>query len=207
MREFVAMRRWLRWLGCLAALVLTSCAPTTKGYVGAAEVAREFGRIVGGADSRLVIVTGGGPGLMEAANRGAQEAGANSVGLNIMLPREQIPNPYITPHLSFQFRYFALRKMHFMLRAKALVVFPGGYGTLDELFDALCLIQTRKQEPLPVILVGESYWRGVLNLDFLVSEGTIGPEDLDLFSYAETAEEIWKEIRDWYQRNGRPLPG
>jgi uncharacterized protein (TIGR00730 family) len=174
------------------------------------EVAREFGRIVGRAgrgpaDSRLVVVTGGGPGLMEAANRGAQEVGADSAGLNIMLPREQRPNPYVAPHLSFQFRYFALRKLHFMLRAKALVAFPGGYGTLDELFETLCLIQTGKQEPLPVLLVGEAYWRGAFDPEFLVAEGTIDPEDLGLFWYAETAEEIWEGIQDWYVRAGRSL--
>jgi uncharacterized protein (TIGR00730 family) len=174
------------------------------------EVAREFGRIVGRAgrgpaDSRLVVVTGGGPGLMEAANRGSHEVGADSAGLNIALPREQAPNPYIAPHLSFQFRYFALRKMHLMLRAKALVAFPGGYGTLDELFEMLCLLQTGKREPLPVVLVGEAYWRGVFDPEFLVTEGTIDSGDLGLFWYAETAEEIWQGIRDWYVRAGRSL--
>ncbi len=174
------------------------------------DVAREFGRIVGRArggpnDPRLAIVTGGGPGLMEAANRGCYEVGAKSVGLDISLPNEQFPNPYLTPGLCFQFRYFALRKMHFMLRAKAFVYFPGGYGTLDELFEALCLIQTRKMKPVPVILVGEEYWRGVFDPDFLAAEGTIDPEDVDLFCYAETAEVIWKIICIWYEKNGEPL--
>ena len=168
------------------------------------EVAREFGQIVGrsgqGAlDCRLVIVTGGGPGLMEATNRGAFEVGAKSVGLNITLPLEQSPNPYITPELCFQFRYFALRKMHFMLRAKALVVFPGGYGTLDEFFEVLCLIQTRKVDPLPVILVGEEYWRHVFDAQYLADEGTINQGDVGLFMYAETAEEIWNKIVGWYE--------
>jgi uncharacterized protein (TIGR00730 family) len=171
------------------------------------EVAREFGRIVGrsgyGAhDSRLVIITGGGPGLMEAANRGTFEVGAKSIGLNITLPREQSPNPYITPELCFQFRYFALRKMHFMMRAKALVVFPGGFGTLDELFDVLCLIQTRKIEPLPVILVGEEYWHRVFDIQFLAEEGVIDQEDIALFMYAETAKEIWDTIVEWYEKTG-----
>jgi uncharacterized protein (TIGR00730 family) len=142
---------------------------------------------------------------MEAANRGSHEVGADSAGLNIALPREQAPNPYIAPHLSFQFRYFALRKMHLMLRAKALVAFPGGYGTLDELFEMLCLLQTGKREPLPVVLVGEAYWRGVFDPEFLVTEGTIDSGDLGLFWYAETAEEIWQGIRDWYVRAGRSL--
>jgi uncharacterized protein (TIGR00730 family) len=174
------------------------------------EVAQELGHIVGKAgrgpgDCRLAIVTGGGPGLMEAANRGAYDVGAKSVGLNISLPQEQCPNSYITPELCFQFRYFGLRKMHFHLRAKATVAFPGGYGTLDELFETLCLIQTGKTKPVPVILVGEKYWRRVFDVEFLVAEGTIDPEDAELFTFAETAEEIWKTIRDWYQQRGESL--
>jgi uncharacterized protein (TIGR00730 family) len=174
------------------------------------EIAREFGGLVGQAnhgdeDSRLVIVTGGGPGLMEAANRGAFESGAMSIGLNITLPHEQLPNPYITPELCFQFRYFALRKMHFLLRAKALVVFPGGYGTLDEFFDILTLIQTEKVEPVPLIMVGEEYWRRVFDIQFLADEGTIDQKDVDLFMYAETAKEIWDLIIDWYEKTGKTL--
>jgi uncharacterized protein (TIGR00730 family) len=174
------------------------------------DLAREFGRIVAreGRDAsgaRVLVVTGGGPGLMEAANRGAREAGADTIGLNIQLPREQAPNPYLSPHLSFQFRYFALRKMHFMLRAKALVAFPGGYGTMDELFETLCLIQTGKREALPVVLVGESYWRKVFDPEFLLAEGMISPEDRQLFRYAESAQEIWDHIRGWYRREGRSL--
>lgn len=174
------------------------------------DVARELGRIVGRAghgplDARLVVMTGGGPGIMEAANRGAFDVGAKSVGLNITLPHEQFPNPYITPELCFQFRYFAVRKMHFMMRAKALVAFPGGYGTLDELFEILCLIQTRTVSPLPVILVGEEYWRRVFDADFLAAEGLIDAEDAELFSFAETAEEIWETILGWYEQAGLPL--
>ena len=171
------------------------------------DVAREFGRIVGQAghgplDCRLVVVTGGGPGLMEAANHGAFDVGAKSVGLNITLPHEQFPNPYITPELCFQFRYFAIRKMHFLMRAKALVVFPGGYGTLDELFEVLTLIQTRKVEPLPVILVGEKYWRYAFDVQYMADEGTIDQTDVELFTYAETAKEIWRRILDWYEGVG-----
>ncbi|MBU1207149.1 MAG: LOG family protein [Pseudomonadota bacterium] len=174
------------------------------------EVARELGRIVGRAgqrtrDCRLIVITGGGPGLMEAANRGAYEVGAKSAGLNIALPYEQFPNPYITPELCFQFRYFGLRKMHFMMRAKALVAFPGGYGTLDELFGALCLIQTRKIKPLPVVLVGEQYWRRVFDVEYLAAEGTIDPEDTELFCFAETADQIWKIICEWYEQIGEQL--
>jgi len=176
------------------------------------DVAREFGRLVGrsGTDLQihdLVIMTGGGPGIMEAANRGAADAGANSVGLNIRLPHEQYPNPYITPDLCFRFHYFALRKLHFLLRARALVAFPGGYGTLDELFEALTLVQTRTIKPLPIVLVGEEYWRQAINIDFLIAEGTIDLEDRELFWYAETAKEIWDGILHWYDANGLPLNG
>ena len=173
------------------------------------EVARDFARLVGAAEgphgSRLVVVTGGGPGIMEAANRGAHETGARTIGLNITLPREQYPNPYITPGLCFRFHYFGLRKLHFLMRARALVVFPGGYGTLDELFETLTLIQTRKITPVPVILVGEAYWRRVFDPEFLVEEGVIDPEDRALFWYAETAEDIWADILRWYELAGRSL--
>jgi uncharacterized protein (TIGR00730 family) len=142
----------------------------------------------------LVVVTGGGPGIMEAANRGAAEADKMSIGLNITLPMEQEPNAYITPDLCFQFHYFAVRKMHFLLRAKGLVAFPGGFGTLDELFEALTLLQTRKIKPLPIILVGQEYWESVLDFQTFVDEGTVDAEDLNLFSFAETAEDIWETI-------------
>ena len=174
------------------------------------DVARQFSTLVANAgkgptDSRLVVMTGGGPGMMEAANRGASDAGGKTVGLNITLPHEQYPNPYVTPELCFQFHYFSLRKMHFVLRARALVAFPGGFGTFDELFETLTLIQTRKIKPIPVVLVGESFWRKAFDVDFLVEEGVIDMEDRDLFWFAETAEDIWTGLQDWYQRNGENL--
>lgn len=173
-------------------------------------VARELGQLVGQAQSddaspSLTLMTGGGPGIMEAANRGAADVGARTVGLNITLPQEQNPNAYLTPGLCFEFHYFATRKMHFLLRAKALVVFPGGFGTIDELFDALTLIQTEKIDPLPVVLVGESFWKQALNIPFLVDEGVISSKDLELFWYAETAEDTWQTIQNWYQAKGEPL--
>jgi len=168
------------------------------------EIAREFGALVGEARktgaSRLAIVTGGGPGIMEAANRGAFEAGDETVGLNITLPHEQLPNSYVTPSLCLRFRYFALRKMHFMLRARALVAFPGGLGTFDEVFETLTLVQTGKVKPIPIILVGEGYWRRAFDVDFLLDEGVIDPPDRHLFRYAETARDIWEEIRRWGER-------
>jgi len=142
----------------------------------------------------LVVVTGGGPGIMEAANRGAHDVGAKSIGLNIVLPFEQKPNEYVTPELSFQFHYFAIRKMHFLMRAKLLIAFPGGYGTLDELFETLTLIQTKKIKPIPVLLFGREFWERIINFEILVEEGTISPEDLDIFQYVETAEEAWSHI-------------
>jgi uncharacterized protein (TIGR00730 family) len=171
------------------------------------DVAREFGRLVSeannnGQEQLAVIMTGGGPGIMEAANRGAFDAGAKSVGLNITLPHEEFPNPYITPSLCFCFHYFAMRKFHFVLRAKALVAFPGGYGTFDELFEVLTLVQTQKLKQIPVVLVGKDYWRQAVNFDFLADEGVIAREDRDLFWYAETAEEIWNGILAWYAANG-----
>ena len=139
----------------------------------------------------VVVMTGGGNGIMEAANRGASEAGGKSIGLNIVLPQEQIPNAYITPELCFQFHYFPIRKMHLMMRAKALIAFPGGFGTLDELFEALTLIQSKKMHRIPIILFGKSYWNRIINFDALVEEGAIAAEDLDLIQYAETAEQAW----------------
>ncbi|WP_310613881.1 TIGR00730 family Rossman fold protein [Limnohabitans sp.] len=151
------------------------------------------------ADQKLFICTGGGPGIMEAANRGAQEAGGISVGLNIALPHEQSPNPHITPDLSFKFHYFALRKMHFMMRAKALVAFPGGFGTLDELFETLTLVQCKKAKPVPIVLFGSDYWQRLLHLDVLVDEGVISKEDLDLFTYVDSVDDAWNVIRAFYQ--------
>jgi len=143
--------------------------------------------------------------MMEAANRGVYDTGSKSIGLNISLPHEQYPNPYITPDLCFRFHYFALRKLHFLLRTRALVVFPGGYGTFDELFETLTLVQTRKIKPIPVILVGKEFWQKAFDVDFLANEGVIDEEDRELFWYAETAEEIWAGIRQWHEANGTPL--
>ncbi len=152
----------------------------------------------------FVVVTGGGPGIMEAANRGAFDAGARSIGLNITLPHEQVPNPFITPELAFRFHYFALRKMHFLLRARALVAFPGGYGTLDELFEVLTLVQTQKMPRLPVVLVGTDFWSRVIDFDYLVKEQFIAAQDAELFVRVDTAEQIITVIQDFY--GGRP-PG
>jgi uncharacterized protein (TIGR00730 family) len=169
-------------------------------------VAREFGRLVSstcqiGGHCDYVVVTGGGPGIMEAANRGAADVNAKSIGLNITLPREQYPNPYITPALNFQFRYFAVRKMHFLIRAKALVAFPGGFGTLDELFETLTLLQTGKTESVIVVLVGRDFWERLINWQLLVDCGLIAQQDLQLFHYAETAQEAWDLIA---RHNGVP---
>jgi len=174
------------------------------------DIAREFGGLVGLSgsgpnDGRVTLMTGGGPGIMEAANRGAFDVGAKSIGLNITLPHEQYPNPYISPELCFRVRYFSIRKLHFLMRAKAMVVFPGGFGTLDELFETLNLVQSRKIEPLPIILVGEAYWRGVFDPDFLVQEGVIDAEDRGLFWYAESAKDIWDQIVHWHDCAGSPL--
>src|SRR5262249_31801244 len=149
-----------------------------------------------------VIVTGGGPGVMEAANRGAHDAGAISVGLNITLPFEQKPNPYITPELCFQFRYFAVRKMHFLLRAKALVAFPGGYGTFDELFETLTLVQTGKVAPLPIVLFGRAFWERAIDWDYLAEERMISTEDTRLFRFADRAQEAWDLITRFHQSGG-----
>ena len=163
------------------------------------EMAREFARLVSTSCQKedqcdYVILTGAGPGIMEAANRGAHEVGAKSIGLNIHVPMEQVPNPYVTPELCFQFHYFAMRKFHFLLRAKALVVFPGGFGTIDELFDALTLRQTHRMQDIPIIIFGREYWEKAVNFQFLADEGTIDDADLDLFRYAEGAEEAWDMI-------------
>lgn len=172
------------------------------------DAAREFSRLVSSScqingECDYVITTGGGPGVMEAANRGAYDVGAKSIGLNITLPHEQVPNPYITPELCFQFHYFALRKMHFLLRAKALVVFPGGFGTLDELFDALTLRQTHLVQAIPIILFGKEYWSHVIDFQFLADEGVIADEHLDLIDFAETPEEAW-DIITRFHRHGLP---
>ncbi|QKV52764.1 LOG family protein [Comamonas antarctica] len=167
--------------------------------------ARQFARIVAtdslkqAPQERLYICTGGGPGIMEAANRGAHDVGVDNIGLNIALPHEQSGNRFITPDLSFKFHYFALRKMHFLMRAKALVAFPGGFGTLDELFEVLTLVQTRKSRPVPVILFGSEFWKKLLNFDLMIEEGTISPADRDLFHYTDDPAEAWMLIKRYYE--------
>jgi uncharacterized protein (TIGR00730 family) len=167
------------------------------------DVAREFSRLVSSCcqtdeSCDYVVVTGGGPGIMEAGNRGAHDVGAKSLGLNIQLPFEQKPNPYVTPELCFDFRYFAIRKMHFLMRSKAMVAFPGGFGTFDELFETLTLIQTHKVPRVPVILVGHRFWSRAINLQWLADEGMIDHADVNLVSVVETAEEIWSIITKFY---------
>ena len=162
--------------------------------------AQEFARLctvksieTGGRD--YVVVTGGGPGVMEAGNRGAHDAGGKSIGLNIVLPHEQAPNEYVTPEFSLNFHYFAIRKMHFLMRARAITVFPGGFGTLDELFETLTLIQTQRMEKMPVLLFGQDFWTRIINFDAISEAGTISPEDLDLFQFVETAQEAWDIVK------------
>jgi len=191
--------------GIVSTIVVFGSARTPSSGEGSNyyQIARQFGALVSEhcqarGIRKFVVTTGGGPGIMEAANRGAHDVGAKSIGLNIEIPHEQVPNPYITPELCISFHYFALRKMHFLLRAKALVVFPGGFGTLDELFDALTLIQVGKMEPMPVVLVGREYWNNVLNLEYMVEHGTISASDLKIISKVDTAEEAWQTIREAY---------
>ena len=200
--EAAAQQEHARISGDAQALLLAERAVRNAVYY---EQARQFSRMVAEhsnrqtAENRLYICTGGGPGIMEAANRGAHDVGALNVGLNIVLPHEQSGNRFISPTLSFKFHYFALRKMHFMMRAKALVAFPGGFGTLDELFEVLTLVQTGKAKPVPIVLFGSSYWKRFINFEMLVEEGTISPADLALFHYVDTAQEAWCLVRDFYQ--------
>ena len=173
------------------------------------DIAQEFGQLISEPKGhtkqrRYVVCTGGGPGIMEAANRGAHDAGAESIGLSIVLPHEQAPNRYVTPKLSLNFHYFAIRKMHFLIRAEALACFPGGFGTLDELFEGLTLIQTQKIQKIPVLLFDEAWWRRIINFEALVEEGTISPEDLDIFCFVNTAQEGWNAIEDFYKKNPHP---
>jgi uncharacterized protein (TIGR00730 family) len=165
-------------------------------YDEARALARIASRVERDAEGKrhFVVCSGGGPSIMEAANRGADDEGAESIGLNIVLPHEQLPNPYVTPRLSFQFHYFALRKMHFLLKARAIAVFPGGFGTFDEAFELLTLVQTGKVAPLPILFFGEDYWRRVVNFEALVEEGVISAADLELFSFVETADEAWARV-------------
>ena len=210
----------LRRFGVVSTLVVFGSArvredgPGRQGFWYAE--ARAFGRLAsleggaarGGPLYHNVVATGGGPGIMEAANRGAYEAGAPTIGFNITLPREQQPNRFTTPALTFRFHYFAMRKMHFAMGAKALVVFPGGFGTLDELFEAATLMQTGKIERIPFLLFGKEYWERVINLETMVSEGMIAPHDRDIFQFVETAEEAWHHIAEfWSLPNGKQANG
>jgi hypothetical protein len=175
------------------------------------DAARDLARLASRCDPdetglrHFVVCSGGGPSIMEAANRGACDEGKESIGLNIVLPHEQMPNPYVTPSLSFQFHYFALRKMHFLLRARAVAVFPGGFGTFDEMFELLTLIQTGKVKPMPILLFGREFWERVVDFDALVDEGVIAPRDLDLFTYVETAEEAWQHVCARYADSEEPV--
>lgn len=188
--------------------IAESLAEKSKYYDVARELARnvsQFPRDEAGK-RHFVVCSGGGPSIMEAANRGAHDVGEDSVALNIVLPHEQAPNPYVTPALSLQFHYFALRKMHFLMHARALAAFPGGFGTFDELFELLTLIQTRKIKPIPVLLYGRKFWDRVVNFEALVEEGVIAEEDLKLFYYCETAEEGWDAVRSFWQSQDVELP-
>ena len=176
-------------------------AAKSKYYEVARSLARKVSQFPADTEGnrQFVVCSGGGPSIMEAANRGAADAGQESIGLNIVLPHEQAPNPYVTPHLSMQFHYFALRKMHFLLHARALAAFPGGFGTFDELFELLTLIQTGKIKPIPVLLFGKEFWTRVVNFEALVEEGVIGPNDLKLFTFVETADEAWDVVQAFYR--------
>lgn len=173
-------------------------AGLSKYYTEARKFAGHCARAcMANGDKRYVVCTGGGPGVMEAGNRGAADVGGESISLNIVLPHEQSPNQYATPELCFNFHYFAIRKMHFLMRAKAIAVFPGGFGTMDELFEALTLIQTGRMEPMPILLFGEEFWRKVINWEALADAGTIGADDLKLFRFVETADEAWEILLKW----------
>jgi hypothetical protein len=177
----------------------------SKYYDEARKLARIASQVQPDSDGRkqFVVCSGGGPSIMEAANRGAADEGRDSIGLNIVLQHEQMPNQYVTPGLSFQFHYFSLRKMHFLIRARAVAVFPGGFGTFDECFELLTLIQTGKIKPLPIVLFGREFWSNAVNFDYLADEGTINRVDLDLFKFVETAEEAWEYISDYYSAEDR----
>ena len=182
-------------------LVVERLAEKAKYYAEAYKLARLVSEmaIIEGGKRQFVVCSGGGPSIMEAANLGASDAGAESIGLNIVLPHEQAPNPYVTPYLSFQFHYFALRKMHFLIRAKAVAVFPGGFGTFDEMFELLTLIQTGKMKPIPLLLFGKEFWTRVIDFGALAREGVISPHDLELITWCETAEDAWKHIAAFYK--------
>ena len=181
--------------------VAASLAAKAKYYDEAYKLARLVSEkaIIEDGKRQFVVTTGGGPSIMEAGNRGASDAGGESIGLNIILPHEQAPNSYVTPYLSLNFHYFALRKMHFLLRARAVAVFPGGFGTFDEMFELLTLIQTGKMKPIPIMLFGKDFWTRVVNFEAIAEEGTISQKDLDLFHWCETADEAWAHIAEFYE--------
>ena len=191
------------------ALVVRNLVAKSRYYTEAYRLANMVSKMELTEDGKrqFVVCSGGGPSIMEAANKGAHDAGAQSIGLNIVLPHEQAPNPYVTPHLSFQFHYFALRKLHFLLRARAVAVFPGGFGTFDEFFELLTLIQTGKMKPIPILLFGREFWNRVVNFEALADEGTINRADLDLITWCETAEDAWEAICGFYKLSGDPLAG
>ena len=180
--------------------VAENLASKARYYLEAYKLARMVSEksIIEDGKRQFVVCSGGGPSIMEAANKGASDAGAESIGLNIVLPHEQAPNAFVTPYLSFRFHYFALRKMHFLLRARAVAVFPGGFGTMDEMFETLTLIQTQKMKPIPILLFGRKFWDRVVNFEALAEEGTIHADDLKLFHWCETADEAWKHIQRFY---------
>ncbi|USI72038.1 TIGR00730 family Rossman fold protein [Sphingomonas morindae] len=182
------------------ARIAGNLAANSRYYEVARELARLAAQVPADAEGKrqFVVCSGGGPSIMEAANRGAADVGAESIGLNIVLPHEQAPNPYVTPGLSLRFHYFALRKMHFTMHARAVAVFPGGFGTFDEFFELLTLIQTGKMRPLPILLYGKDFWNQVVNFQALADQGVIAPQDLDLFRFVETADEGWRIVRDYY---------
>jgi uncharacterized protein (TIGR00730 family) len=210
--DYLKAEEKMKQAGIEGTIVVFGSAKITEenDKMGAYSEARKFGRLVGESgkgpeDCKVTLMTGGGPGVMEAANRGADDVGAKSIGLNIKLPHEQSPNPYIASELSFQFFYFGMRKLHFMQRAKALVVFPGGFGTLDELFEILTLVQTKKKEAIPIVLVNKTFWKNTVNFDYMVEEGVVCKKDLDLFTYAKNAEDAWETILKWYSDKNTPL--
>ena len=188
-------------------LIAESLKAKSKYYEEARRLAQIVSRVGPDAEGKkqFVVCSGGGPSIMEAANRGACDEGKDSIGLNIVLPFEQLPNPYVTPALSFQFHYFSLRKMHFLIRARAVAVFPGGFGTFDECFELLTLIQTKKIKPMPIVLFGRDFWNRVINFEALVDEGVIAPNDLNLFKFAETAEEGWAHVCEAYAESDGAL--
>lgn len=198
------MREGLGYLSDRERTVQENLIAKAKYYEEAYKLARmvsEKGLVDKGL-RQFVICSGGGPSIMEAANKGASDAGAESIGLNIVLPHEQTPNPYVTPYLSLNFHYFALRKMHFLIRARAVAIFPGGFGTCDELFELLTLVQTGKMKRVPILLFGKAFWNRIIDFAGLVEEGTISPKDLDLIQWCETAEEAWAYICDFYKLSG-----